>query len=407
MAAAIGDESRPSDAGRDCWFKNPLFWIVVLAIALRAAAVIATVGWEQPPSDKTIRYDAIALNLLEGNGFSRQGDNPTAVTPPLYPLLLAGVYGIVGYSGTAVRATLAILDVVTCVLWMLIASEIFDRRTGWTTALLIAICPYFVYMAVTAGSDTLFFLMLAVFLLTLVRTLGSPTRRGFALAGVALGLATLTRAVPLLLPVYLLPFLLLRYRTAPKRGAVATAFITVGFIAALTPWTVRNFVHFHRLIPVQTLGGYHLFLATVDRNDPEPRAIQPGSRSRGTVENDANLYARSWQRIADDPIRFLRGMAKRLGKMWYVTHSGRFGVFLGVVNLLLLVVAVVGAVMARGHWRELLPIYAVISYFVLLHSVLFAIFRYMMPVIPALLMLASIPLVKLVTRISPTLEEGR
>jgi CHASE2 domain-containing sensor protein len=98
-------------------------------------------------------------------------------------------------------------------------------------------------------------------------------------------------------------------------------------------------------------------------------------------------------------------MAERLVNMWYLSHSGRTRVFLGIVNPLLLVVAAVGAVMSRGRWRELLPIYAVISYFVLLHSVLFAIFRYMIPIVPALLMLASVPLVRLMTRAAPTFEE--
>jgi hypothetical protein len=198
---------------------------------------------------------------------------------------------------------------------------------------------------------------------------------------------------------------MLRYRTEPIRGVVATALITTGFIITLTPWTVRNYVHFDRLVPVQTLGGYHLFLATIDRDDPDPRARRAGRGERGAVENDANLYARTWQRVADDPIRFLRGMAERLVNMWYLSHSGRTRVFLGIVNPLLLVVAAVGAVMSRGRWRELLPIYALISYFVLLHSVLFAIFRYMIPIVPALLMLASIPLVRLMTRAAPTFEE--
>jgi len=406
VAAAVDDDGGAKTPDRRRLCAPPFLWIVLLAIALRAAAVIAVVGWEQPPSDKTSRYDAIALNLLEGEGFSRQGGRPTAVAPPLYPLLLAGVYRVAGYSETALRATLGVLDVVTCVVWMLIAWEILDRRAAWMTGLLYAICPYFIYMTVTAGSDTLFLLMLSVFMLILVSTLETPTRMGFVVAGVVLGLATLTRAVPLLFPIYLLPFLMLRYRAALGKALGVWILITCGFVATLTPWTIRNFVHFHRLVPVQTLGGYHLYLATTAYEDPESRANRSPVEGRGDVETDAGLYTKTVRRVAEHPVRFLRGMADRLVQMWYLRHGGRPDVVLGAANIGLLALASAGAYRSRRRWRQLLPILALISYFVLLHSVLFAMFRYMLPVVPALLMLASVPPVALLARMFPRIEDS-
>jgi hypothetical protein len=58
----------------------------------------------------------------------------------------------------------------------------------------------------------------------------------------------------------------------------------------------------------------------------------------------------------------------------------------------LLLLAVVGAVVSRRHWQALLPLYATIAYYILLHSVLIAIFRYVMPVVPALMVFASVTL---------------
>jgi 4-amino-4-deoxy-L-arabinose transferase-like glycosyltransferase len=290
---------------------------------------------------------------------------------------------------------------------MFIASSLFDSRTGWLTALLIAGCPYFVYMILTAGSDTLFLLMLTVSVLLLVRTLQTPTRWGFLLIGVAIGLATLTRAVPLLLPVYLLPFLLLRYRDRALRGVAAWMLVMTGFAATIAPWTIRNYVHFHRLVPVQTLGGYHLYRGAVDHDDGKEPGRRKAARNRGSVEKDSRLYRETLRRVVSDPMPLLHGMGRRMVRMWYASHSERAELAMGLANAVLLGFAAAGTYLSRGRWRSLLPIYALISYFVLVHSVLASIFRYLIPVVPALLMLASVALVTWLGRAAPISSEAQ
>jgi 4-amino-4-deoxy-L-arabinose transferase-like glycosyltransferase len=392
--------ARVRNAGQiQAWLRSPLLWIAVVALAVRCAAVVAVVDWQQPPSDKVQRFDAIALSLMEGNGFSRDG-SPTASTEPLYPLLLAGVYSVFGYSATAIRLVLALIDTLHCLLWVLIARNCLGARAGWVTGVLIAVCPYFVYLVVTAGSDTPFLFLHAAFLLLLVRSMASARTGGFLAVGFALGLATLCRAGSLMMPVFLVPFVLLRFRDSLKRGAVAVALIAVGFTVTLTPWTVRNFVQFHRLVPVQTLGGYHLLLASGESSEDALRHTKKelGDRGYGDATRDVDYYRSALNRIIREPGGFVRSMGHRLVKMWYVTHSGRGTRVLGVANLLLLLMATVGVVVSRGHWQALLPLYATITYYILLHSVLFAIFRYIMPVIPALIVFASAALLDFAAR---------
>ena len=54
-------------------------------------------------------------------------------------------------------------------------------------------CPYLLYLVVTAGNDSLFLLLHAVFLFALVGAWLERSPRGFAVAGVAVGAATLCR----------------------------------------------------------------------------------------------------------------------------------------------------------------------------------------------------------------------
>ncbi len=379
---------------------SPLLWIVLLALVTRCTAVIAAVDWQQPPSDKVMRYDAIALSLMNGDGFS-VGGVPTASTEPLYPLLLAGVYGTFGYSATAIRVVLTLIDTLHCLIWVLIARRCLGARAGWVTGVLIALCPYFAYLVVTAGSDTLFLCLHALFVLLLVRSLGNPGAGGFLVTGFALGLATLCRAGSLLMPVFLVPFVLLRFRRHLTRGAVAAALIAASFAITLTPWTVRNFVRFHRLVPVQTLGGYHLLLASGVRGEGASQHAQNGlgEGRHGDAASDVDYYRSALDRIIRNPGVFIRLMGCRLVKMWYLTHSGRGQWVLGTANSILLLLATVGVVVSRRHWQILLPLYAAITYYILLHSVMSAIFRYLVPVVPPLIVFASVTLLAVFGRV--------
>ena len=58
------------------------------ALLLRAIAVLAFPSLIPESDDKRYRYDPIAMNLLEGQGFGFD-EEPTAVTGPAYPSVLA------------------------------------------------------------------------------------------------------------------------------------------------------------------------------------------------------------------------------------------------------------------------------------------------------------------------------
>src|SRR5205814_911052 len=90
-------------------------------------------------------------------------------------------------------------------------------------------------------------------------------RRRPALSGIALGLAALTRPVALIgIPLFAL-FLgapaarrLVRRRPAgeaaggPAAGPAALLFFAA--LLTIAPWTIRNFVHYHRLIVINDAG---------------------------------------------------------------------------------------------------------------------------------------------------------
>jgi len=384
--STAGTAAAPDRQPQRAVIRRPLLWIGLAALGFRLAAVVAVMDWQQPPSDFSLRYLPIANAILDGEGFAMNG-LPTAVAPPLYPLLLAAVLAVFGPSVTAVRIVLALVDTAHCLVWAVIAGRLLGERIGWSVGALLAVCPYLVYLVVTAaGSDTLFLLLQGAFVLLFVGAVEGSNgghRGRFLGAGAVLGLATLCRALSLLLPLAVVPIILVRGRRRPAAAVMSAVLLVAGFTLVLSPWTARNWQHFHRLVPVQTLGGYHLYLAVAGASSDEKSA------AAGDVATDADYLHRGLREMAAQPLFVLREMASRLWRMWFWTHSGRLPGLLATVNLVLLAAALGGIVLTRRRWRQLLVLYVVIGYYIALHSVLYAIFRYLMPVVPALITFAA------------------
>lgn len=370
------------------------------ALVVRLAMVAVNPTDVPVTPDKIYRYDSVAASLLDGQGFSR-GGRPTEISPPAYPLLLAATYAVTGPSQVASRVVLAFVDAGICLVFFLLARRLLGPLEATLTAVGLAFSPYLVYLVLTAGSDDLFTLLLSVSLVLVGRAVASGRTSHFAVAGIAVGLATLTRATSLLLPLALAAAVIVASRQ--RRRTLLPCLVMLGaFVLTLTPWTVRNAVQFRRFVPIQALGGWHLLLATTAptpdgdaRHDAEDQ-----QRTRKVPTSDQAMYRAAIDRIVADPGTFARRSLRRLGYMWYKSHSSRFDAVLAPVNFTLLALAVLGAWMVRSRWREMLHLYATVLYFIAVHSLMIVIFRYMVPVVPILIMLASVPVAYLLRRIS-------
>src|SRR5438876_1991445 len=71
--------------------------LIVLAVAVRVAAVLVLRSYEVPRS--TYEHGEIAANLLAGRGFAVRflgAEGPTSQQAPIYPVLVALAYAIGG-----------------------------------------------------------------------------------------------------------------------------------------------------------------------------------------------------------------------------------------------------------------------------------------------------------------------
>ena len=293
--------------------------IVLLALAVRIAVALTVPEIAGPDAG---RYHGAALDLVEGRGF-RVTDSG-----PLYPAFLAAIYTVFGPGN--VRAVQA----VQCLGWAaavgligLIGRRLFDPMTGWLAAGFAALYPPFIKYKFFGGStyyatENLFawLLLAGVWWLVAEEELGWRHAIG---AGVALGLATLTRPTVLLIPAVVAAWGLLRHPLAIRHWAVSLIAFTVAMWLVIDPWALRNAQVYGAFVPVAPMTGLPLFGGNnlysggdwVDASDaPEYRGLR---QITDPVEQD-RAYVRTavefWRGLT--PAQHLKRLVKKLFLFW-------------------------------------------------------------------------------------------
>jgi tetratricopeptide (TPR) repeat protein len=227
-------------------FVKPAAFVCALALLVRIAYLLSIRG--TPLTGALLidsdTYDRFARMILTG---SFGGENVYAVNV-LYPWFVALCYRLFGPALFSALAVQVALDALTCTLAAWIGARAFGRAAGIACGVLLALCGPLVFYAGALLTPTLVAFLGAVTLASLALWTGDKHAHWAALAGVALGLATLARGNNALFLVLALPgFLLLAPRSVALRAWAAFA------ACALVPpllATLRNLVVTGHPVPV-------------------------------------------------------------------------------------------------------------------------------------------------------------
>jgi 4-amino-4-deoxy-L-arabinose transferase-like glycosyltransferase len=218
--------------------------IVVFSIALLIRIVfIFTLQEGYYFADAPI-YSAAAVHILEHGEFPEDYDRA-----PLYPIFLAGVYGLMGEGIIIPRIVQAVLGACIAVLLAVIGKRTGGPGIGTIAGILWAIYPMGIFIAGLGYPTTLLTLILALGVLCLLSNTGQggyPAKA--ALAGLLFGLAALTKPI-VLGTIVLITFWILLWRRS-GRILLASVFLLTA-VATLLPWTVRNAYVYGRLVPIE------------------------------------------------------------------------------------------------------------------------------------------------------------
>lgn len=235
--------------------RHPLWAITFGAFALRAAYVLIV---RPDPLDMidSVEYDTLARGILSGQGI---GTLISFARPPLYPLFVAACY-FVGGIGALILAQLLLSAATASVVGSLARALTARPAAGIAAACVVAIYPWFFEWAGGLASETLFTFLLVSALTLIYRASASQLARPIFFAGVAFGVASLTRANALVLgpPIALWWW----WRARDLRPPLI---LVAGVFAALLPYAAYNVTAGNGLVVASNGGGLNFYIG----NNPD------------------------------------------------------------------------------------------------------------------------------------------
>jgi 4-amino-4-deoxy-L-arabinose transferase-like glycosyltransferase len=290
VAASTGSHridraSRPTD-GVPRLGKRTVLVVAASALLVRILYCVFVIPGYVPSTDAA-HYNDIALKVSQGHGIASQfpyiWTHATAFRPPLYPVLLGGLYAVFGEHVGVAQAFNVLLGTGVVVLATLLAFRLGGRVAALVTAVLATFHP-----TLLAGDGVVLTEPLA--LLLLLATLLALDRDRYALAGLLSGLLVLTRPSAQLFVPVVAAYLLLAawrrggwrstgagsepraggFRAGMRRGLKPALVFALIAVATTLPWVVRNTVVFGKPVLV-TSNGFNLAAIY------SPIALQQGS----------------------------------------------------------------------------------------------------------------------------------
>jgi 4-amino-4-deoxy-L-arabinose transferase-like glycosyltransferase len=342
-------------------------------------------------------FARIAWALASGYGYSSPWAHtplaPTAVEPPIYSYLLAGIFRLAGsysYASLWIAVTFnAVLSALTAVLVLHIGKRDFGAPTGVLAAWVWSCWLYEAVVSVHLWESSLSALFLATALLILPILVESPRWSRWLIFGLLAGIAALTNTTLLsLFPFFWLWLWILYRRRGRSCSKVLLASIGV-CILTLLPWTIRNYEIFHNLMPMRDNFGLELWIgnhAGAMQSDQFPSdfpLLDPSEYNRlGEIRFMEVKRQIALQFIWQNPAQFLRLSARRCWRFW-TTPEGSPWLWISLLAWL-------GLMLALGRLgANALPSAVVMLVFPLVYCVTHTFPSYRHPIEPVVLLLAS------------------
>ena len=409
-----------------------MFTILAVALGLR---VVGAMWWQQQLGEvralglpDSHSYWDLGQRIATGRAYEYGSADFRIFRAPGYPVLLAGLFAVVGDDPPVLWARLvgAVLGTLTVggVIWL--GCVLFDADTGLIAGGLAAVYPGAVGMSIFVLAEALFCPLIMVQLVGWICAWRAPANGsaiGWAVAaGVAAGLAVLVRPSWLLFTPFVIGCLVLASQDR-WRHLMIGLWMLGALGVAMCPWWIRNYQVVGRFVPTTLQVGASLYdglnpAATGASNMPfstpffqaQKRDDAVAGRSREGFETrlDRRLRDAAWAWARQHPAEVLRLMGRKFLRMWNVWPNAnefrswpvRLVVAAGYVPVLL-----VGGVglwtWGRRGWPYTVCLFPAM-YFTCLHLVFVSSIRYREPAMLVWIVLAAAVVAGWWSRLAPS-----
>jgi len=392
-------------------FKQPLVWILIVALLLRVAIALllgnAIRGYSGAQDE--ITYSMLGHRVAQGFGLTFptnwypwiKANAPQSYFSDTISYYLAAIYTVFGYQPLAARLITGLISTASVALIYLLGARLFGRTVGLVAAGIAAVYAYLIYYGVTLVTEPLFIFALLVSMLLTYSLLDRPNTWKWLALGAALALAVLLRMAVVFFVVPLLVWLAWRLKQQRWHALIPLLVIAL----AVAPFTIQNYQTWGRFLLLEANFG-HVFW---NGNHPDslgnfhPYRVFPIPPDVLALNNDVDitneLLRRGIQNVLNDPGMFVMLTITRLREFflfWPTTESDLFANLLRVFSFgLMWPFAAAGLWLSRRQWRDLLPIYIFMVMHTGVYAVTWTMIRYRIPLDAFLIPFAAVAGVQL------------
>ena len=401
--------------------------IFLLALVVRVLYnVIVAAGYT--PLHDSLTYQTIALNILHEHCYCLQPHLSTVDRAPLWPVLIAIVYRLFGQHDIVVRLLLCVVGSCTCGLLYLFTKALFGKRTGLVAGITGAIYPFLFMYDGLLYSESLYIALLLALCYTLYHLQRSPRTSLMALSALLITLLSYTRPNGIaFLPMFALWLLILGWRKEITWHTVrkSVMLVTLLTLVLLAPWTLRNFKDTHTLLPIATgdgkvlLGAYNyetadpvyqdgyyagIWIIPTEATPWIPAHFPQACPASCEVKRDTAYKAAALQWLQENSPDIPYLLSQHFINIWQVVpqeadlainrfpdrSSSAFVVLMmETMTPLLFALGLLGLVITRRRWRELLFVYLVVLMTLAECLALYGSARFRAPIEPLIILSAS------------------
>lgn len=378
-------------------------------------------------------YADIAMNLVQGHGYRFFPDTAdTLLRTPAYPLLLSVVFAVFGKSLIAAKFLNMILAFLTAWLVIRITALITENKFILILApLLFLFHPAIIFAESRAGIAIVTSLCVALYIYVQHKAITEQSFRGFFLAGIVLGIASLIRSTPILFPLFLLVYLLL---VRPGNLGMQAIFAKVGVLImgvaiVIAPWTIRNHSLVDEFIPTMSVLGISAYQgqyicrhietgkgfdvlgkeAAQLRNElaealgydfKKTGHYQFFFNAKDEVEFSDYLKNQVIQDYVAEPGLFIKCSLLNAVHFWITGQNWNATVLNAIVQVpfVILFLAGIYLVVKQGKFELIGPVLLFIFYFYAVHIPVLSVVRYSVPLIPLMSVFAAIAIARIINR---------
>ena len=367
-------------------------------------------------------YDRWAQEIVGGNWLGSE----VFFQPPLYPYFLALIYKSFGRNLDVVYLLQILLALGGCYALYRTGRKLAGETAGLTAAALAAAYGVFIFHDVQILKESVAVTVVCFLLWVLVEVRENQRIRLWLLAGVLCGVLSLLRENTL----FVVPFLLLlTYKPSEKKRyfLLRSTSLLLGVFIILTPVAFRNWWVGGDFLPTTFQGGVNFYIGNnpqakgtyqpivpgkqipaYERTEPVRIAEQEMGRPLKPVEVSNYWLKKSLSWAKKHPLDFVKLQLKKILMFWswyewpdavdyYFVKQTSPILHLPLIEFgCVFILAIIGIWLIRKRLRAFTPILIFILVWMVSTVIFFLFSRYRLPAVPALIIIAAIPIAALI-----------